>query len=72
MKFYFHLTNKVLERPFGDEIRGLRVNDKRPLNCYISPYELEDYAQSNNNLAAHLHQLQLTLDAGGRIVIKDL
>ena len=70
MKFYFHNANEMLAIEFGETVRGLIHKGERPLNCYISAYELEVKARPMPELAKYLHQIQFALAVGGRVEIK--
>ena len=58
------------EIELGKIIHGLNIKNERPLNCYISPDELNKLGRQIPFLDRYLIKLQSVLKPGGRIVIK--
>ncbi len=63
-------TGEYTDLEFGKVVRGIRHMNERPLNCYISPIELEKHAYYIHQLAAYLRSIQNALKISGRIIIK--
>jgi len=59
---------------FGDVVRGILINRKRPLNVYIKPSEIANLVKTHKltdkQVQEYLNCLKYTLQPGGRIEIK--
>lgn len=70
MQFEFPNHSGMYVIKFGRTIRGVTRNNERPLNCYITPQELEKEACYTHYLADYLRTIQHALQPGGRVVIR--
>lgn len=70
MQFLYSDTSELYIMEFGRVVRGIQRKGTRPLNCYISPKELEKEAYYVHHLADYLRTIQHALQPGGRVVIR--